>query len=303
MTLIVSGAESFIGTALKACCRALRIEVIGIDTRPSNDPGHLQLDIRSPHLQDALPSDAEAMVHLAAISRDQDCHRDPRSAFDVNVGGTLNLIQAAQARGVKQFLFASSEWVYGEVRNDDTQTEELTIDIMRISSEYAMTKIIGERLLASACQRGLCPVTVLRFGIVYGPRLPAAWSAVESLFEAVRTQGIVTVGSLATARRFIHVTDIARGILAALGRSSYEIFNLSGETLITLQDIIEQSAQLLNRQPRVIERNPASVSIRNPDNRKAREVLGWAPQVGLKEGLGSLLQTQSEVLDGTRAHG
>src|SRR3989338_6500721 len=300
MKLIVSGSESFIGRALQAACRARGIEVAGFDARPSEAPGHLQLDIRSPHLDEALPSDADALIHLAAISQDQDCRRDPRLAFEVNVGGTLNLFQAAQRRGVKQVVFASSEWVYGEVRNDAIQREDTAIDVGRMTSEYALTKIVGERVLAMASQRDGPPVTVLRFGIVYGPR-PGNWSAVESLFHAVRTQDEVTVGSLATARRFVHVTDIACGILAALGRSGYEIFNVSGEALITLQDIIEQSAQLLNRRPQVIERNPAAVSIRNPDSRKAREMLGWAQRVSLRDGLGTLLSAQTEVLDGTRA--
>lgn len=302
MRLVITGSESFIGGELKRHCRERGMGWIGIDTVPSEDAGHVIMDIRAADIEGAIPWDVDAVIHLAAISRDQDCRSDPRLAVDVNVGGTLNLIRAARARRVRQFVFASSEWVYGETLNSETQREEASIDIGRINSEYALTKLIGERVLALAYQRGFCPVTVLRFGIVYGPR-PGNGSAVESLFHAVRTQETVEVGSLRTARRFIHVTDIARGILAALGRSNYEIFNLSGDTLMTLQDIIEQSAQLLNRQPRVIERNPAAVSIRNPDNRKAREVLGWTPQVSLKEGLGTLLSTQTEVLDGARACG
>ena len=295
MTLIVSGSESFIGTALKGQCRAQGLEVIGLDTRPSSDSGHLQVDIRSSQLQDALPSDAEALVHLAAISQDRDCRRDPRLAFEVNVGGTLNLLQAAQAKRVKQVIFASSEWVYGDVRQDAVQTEDAVIDAGRLTSEYALTKIVGERLLAIASQRDGPPVTVLRFGIVYGPRPSAAWSAVESLFEAVRTRDTVEIGSRRTARRFIHVTDIAHGILAAVGRSGYEIFNISGEQLITLQDIIEESAQLLTRRPHVIERRPDAFSIRNPDNRKAREILGWTPRISLREGLSTLRAVPAEV--------
>lgn len=295
MRLMVSGSESFIGTALKAQCRAQGIEVIGIDTRPSSDPGHVQLDIRAPELHDALPRGAEALVHLAAISRDADCRQDPRSAFDVNVGGTLNLMQVAHATGAKQFLFASSEWVYGDVRQDAVQTEDAVIDAGRLTSEYALTKIVGERLLAIASLRDGPPVTVLRFGIVYGPRPSAAWSAVESLFEAVRTRDTVEIGSRRTARRFIHVTDIAHGILAAVGRSGYEIFNISGERLITLQDIIEESAQLLTRRPHVIERRPDAFNIRNPDNRKAREILGWTPRISLREGLSTLRAVPAEV--------
>ena len=289
MRIVISGSESFIGKELKQHCRIKNIEFIGIDTAPSEDPDHIMMDIRSSEIERAIPRDVDALIHLAAISRDQDCREDPITAFDVNVGGTLNLIRAAQGQGVKQFVFASSEWVYGDVGNADIQTEESVIDVARITSEYALTKIVGERVLHMAYQRGLCPVTVLRFGIVYGPR-PKNWSAVEGLFNAVRTQDVVEIkGSLRTARRFIHVSDIADGVLSVLGRDGYEIFNLSGNTLITLRDVIEQSAALLNRQPKVVEKNPQAVSIRNPDNKKARKVLGWGPVIGLREGLSTLL--------------
>ncbi len=295
MKLVMTGSESFIGRELKRHCRDRGIGWIGIDTAPSEDAGHVIMDIRAADIEGAIPWDVDAVVHLAAISRDQDCRSDPRLAVDVNVGGTLNLIRAARARRVRQFVFASSEWVYGEVGNRDVQTEDSVINAGAILSEYALTKLMGERILSMASQRGFCPVTVLRFGIVYGPR-PKNWSAVESIFNAIRTEGAVEVkGSLRTARRFIHVSDVADGILSVLGRSGYEVFNLSGNTLISLGDVIEESAQLLRRQPRVIERDPAAVSIRNPDNQKARARLGWEPTVGLREGLMTLLSEAGET--------
>ena len=287
MTVVITGSESFIGKELKDRCRSAGIQFVGIDLAPSDDPDHVQLDIRSPQVAEAIPQDAEALIHLAAISRDQDCRADPYLALDVNVQGTLNLIRAARECGVRQFVFASSEWVYGQVANNAVQTEDQAIDITQITSEYALTKIVGEQCLHLAFQQGLCPVTVLRFGIVYGPR-PANWSAVESLFNTVMTQDSVTVGSLATARRFVHVTDIASGIICALGRTGFEIFNLSGDRLVTLRDVVEGSCELLGRWPEVRETNPAAISIRNPDNRSAQAMLEWAPALGLKEGLATL---------------
>ena len=292
MRIVIAGSESFIGKELKQHCRARNIEFIGLDLAPSKEAGHHQVDIRSPEVDQAIPQNADALIHLAAISRDQDCRKDPIRAFDVNVGGTLNLIRTAQARKVKQFVFASSEWVYGNVQNVGIQTEDSVIDAACITSEYALTKIVGERLLNMAYQRGFCAVTVLRFGIVYGPRT-VPLSAVEGLFNEVRTQSSVEVkGSLSTVRRFVHVSDIAEGILSALGQGGYEIFNLSGNTLITLRDVIEQSAALLNRHPTVIETDPQNISIRNPDNQKARKVLGWEPKIDLARGLSSLLTFQ-----------
>lgn len=284
MTLFVTGAESFIGRALAGCCRILGVDIVGVDTAPGSGANTLQADIRDAAIGDLMPQNA-IIVHLAAISRDPECRADPKAAFDVNVTGTLNLAAAAQRRAVRQFIFASSEWVYGEVANDEVQREDQTINITAMKSEYAMTKIVAEQCLRISFQ--LPAVTILRFGIVYGPRA-ANWSAVESLFNAVRTQDEVKVGSIATARRFIHVNDIVSGILASRGRTGTETFNLSGDAPISLGAVIDTSAKLLGRRPRVIEANASHVSIRNPDNTKARLQLGWKPAIDLNTGLKTL---------------
>ncbi|MBI2495614.1 MAG: NAD(P)-dependent oxidoreductase [Candidatus Omnitrophica bacterium] len=297
MRVVVTGSESFIGRELRRHGQAKQIEWVGLDTAPADDPGHIQIDIRSPELADVIPEGLDAVVHLAAISRDQDCRANPQQAFDVNVSGTLNVIRAARERNARQFIFASSEWVYGDVSSDAVQTEDQPIAVTGIRSEYALSKLVGEQVLRMAFAQGLCPVTVLRFGIVYGPR-PSNWSAVETLFHAVRTQQTVTVGSLETARRFIHVSDIAEGIVSAIGQDGFQIFNLSGDRLITLREVIEQSALLLDRRPTVVERAPEGVSIRNPDNRKAKHLLGWEPATDLPHGLRSL----DETLQTTGAH-
>ena len=284
MTLFVTGAESFIGKALRARCERDGIALIGIDTHVPDSSPTLKCDIRDTAVAGLIPEGA-TVVHLAAISRDPDCRADPRTAFDVNVTGTLNLAAAAQARGAEQFIFASSEWVYGPVEDEGVQREDQAIDITAIKSEYALTKIVAEQCLKISFQ--LPAITVLRFGIVYGPR-GSNWSAVESLFNTVRTQDEVKVGALRTARRFIHVDDIVSGILASRGRSGFEIFNLSGDRPISLGEVIETSARLSGRRPKVIEGQPTSANIRNPDNRKARAELGWRPALGLEDGLNTL---------------
>ena len=289
MKVVITGSESFIGKELKAQCLSKGIQFVGIDSAKPGDAHGIQLDIRSARVDQAIPHNADALIHLAAISRDEDCRNDPYLAFDVNVQGTLNLIRAAQERGVRQFIFASSEWVYGQVANNAVQTEDQPIDVTRIMSVYALTKIVGEQSLRMAHQQDVLPaVTVLRFGIVYGPR-PANWSAVESLFNDVRSQNVVTVGSLASARRFVHVSDIAHGIISALGWDRFEVINLSGDSLVTLRNVIQESSNLLGRRPEVRESNPAAVSIRNPDNQKARSMLSWIPSLGLNEGLATLV--------------
>lgn len=288
MRIAVTGSEGFIGRELRRVCVAQGISMLGLDTVPSAEPDHVVIDVQDPGLGRSLPEGLDAVVHLAAVSRDADCAADPRRAVEVNVAGALNVHGAARARSARQMIFASSEWVYGEVDGSEAQTEDMAIDVRRIRSEYALTKLFAEQLLRVAHARDpRTAVTVLRFGIVYGPR-PANWSAVEQLHDAVRAGAPISVRSLKTARRFIHVSDLARGILSAVGRTGHEVFNLSGERLITLAEIIAASAEELGRRPSVSESDPAAVSVRNPDDRRAREALGWRPAIDLRAGLRSL---------------
>lgn len=295
MHVVLTGSESFIGTELKKQCKARGIRITGLDLLALQQTDYHQMDIRSPEIAHAIPEGADALIHLAAISRDQDCARDLRTAFDINLNGTINLIKAAQARGVKQFIFASSEWVYGNARPGELQTEDAVIDAARMTSEYALTKIVGERVLFTEHQRGWSSaVTVLRFGIVYGPR-PKPMSAVEGLFHEVGTLDTVQIkGSLDSGRRFVHVSDIATGILSALGRTGYEIFNLSGNRVFTFREIIQESMRLLGRNPKVIETDPSSINMRNPDNQKARKQLGWEPKIQIAEGLDTLMNASKK---------
>ena len=286
MTLFVTGSESFVGRALVARCDELGIAVSGIDSVPNPDqrPGFVVGDIRSPELVDLLPR-GSVVVHLAAVSRDSDCRSDPLSALDVNVCGTLNLLAASRKSNARQIVFASSEWVYGDVGNDEMQVEDQAIDATQMTSIYAMTKIVGEQILV--LDDSTISKTLLRFGIIYGPRR-SNWSAVESLFNTVSEQPEVLVGCLDTARRFIHVDDIVSGVLSSVGRTGVEIFNISGDRLITLREVAETSAAVLQTDVAIVESDPESVSVRNPDNRKAQANLEWAPRVDLRTGLETL---------------
>jgi UDP-glucose 4-epimerase len=288
MTVAIIGAGSFIGTALAAQCRARHIDVVGIDALPPEGSGWLRADIRASDVADAIPDGAAAIVHLAALSRDPDCREKAQACFDVNVMGTLNLIRAAKVRNVKQFVFASSEWVYDSFMPGVEKSEDAPIDAARLASEYALSKYVSENNLRQQAVHGFCPATVLRFGIVYGPRR-TNWSAVEALLNAVATTDEVRVGSRATARRFIHVADVADGILAALGQTNpYDIFNIQGPSLVTLGDVIECSAEILGRAPRIVETDPGAPSVRAVSSRKAAAALGWSARIGIRDGLADI---------------
>lgn len=281
MSIFITGADSFIGKYLRKECVSRGIDTFGVDSNPNDDQIIAKADIRDTNLASLIP-EKSTIIHLAAISRDNDCRTDTALAFDVNVNGTLNVLKAAIKRNARQIIFASSEWVYGDVNNDGVQREDDPIDITRMKSEYAITKVVGEQLLRLG--RGDMDVTVLRFGIVYAPRL-TNWSAVENLVNASRNTSEIRVGSISTSRRFIHVSDIVSGIFASIGHKGYSIFNLSGDQKVTLGHIIHSSANLWGNNVVIQESNQDHPSIRNPDNSKAKKILDWKPQIDIEEGL------------------
>jgi nucleoside-diphosphate-sugar epimerase len=100
-------------------------------------------------------------------------------------------------------------------------------------------------------------------------------------------------GSASSARRFIYVEDIVSGIIASLGQTGFQIFNLSGDRLVSLREVFNQASKLLGRSPQLKESDPAAITVRNPDNARAKSILGWVPSVDIASGLAKLLAARS----------
>ena len=281
MKIFITGSESFVGKELVSQCLKNGIEVAGIDLidLPSQKYEYKKMDVRSQEISDIMPVNTDAIIHLAAVSRESDCKKDLKNCFDVNAGGTINIIDAAIKNKAHNFIFASSEWVYGESEAVKKETDQT----LNTSSPYALSKIIGECALRQRYEESKMNVVVLRFGIIYGPR-KNNWAAVESLFNSVATKDTVEVGSLKTGRNFIHVSDIASGIISSLRLPGFNIINLAGSQLITLGDILDESCKILGRHLKIIDQGKPSV-VRSISNQKAKEILNWEPAYDLEKGL------------------
>ncbi|MBU0535718.1 MAG: NAD(P)-dependent oxidoreductase, partial [Nanoarchaeota archaeon] len=285
--VFITGALGFVGKELVAKCKEKDIEVVAVDIVEDPSSGCINADIRSKDIDKHIPEGADAVIHLAGLTRDPDCKNKGYECFDANVMATLNLINAAEKKNAKQFIFASSEWVYGDFKEGEIKDEDTLIDISGLGSEYALSKLVSEANLRQKFSYGFCPVTILRFGIIYGTR-KANWSAVEAVFNSVRTKDLVEVGSLKTGRCFLHVKDIADGIIKSIGKQGFKIINLEGDSLVTLADIIEASKKITGKDPEIKEKDPENISIRNVSNKKAVEMLRWKPSITLEQGLEKL---------------
>lgn len=284
MKIFVTGVASFIGQEVLRQCDKCGIDVVGVDLTSVGRLDCAIADIRDPLIANLIPEGADAIIHLAALSRDPDCRDKGYECFDANVLGTLNLVDAAHTRGVKQFIFASTEWVYTGFEEGREKTEDSGIDIQSLTSEYALSKLVTETNLQQKYSHGFCPVTILRLGIVYGPRA-SNWSAVEALLNSVSKQDEVAVGALATARRFIHVADVARAFRQSMGLEGFNIINVQGAEQVSLGDVIEMSKRLLGRQTVVSEKDSENPSIRRVSAEKAKKMIDFKAEISLEQGL------------------
>ena len=289
MKILVTGSESFVGRELIKQCEKEDISVIGIDIVDRNNTNYEyhKVDICSSELAEIISEDIDAVIHLAALSKDSDCRDKAYECFNINVMGTLNLINSVRAKKIKQFIFASSEWVYDDFKNNEDKDENSLINIFNHKSEYALSKLVSESNLKQKFLHDKFNITILRFGIIYGPRKDG-WSAVEEISSKVKNEEQIVLGSLKTGRRFVHVKDIARGIILSIGLNGLHTINLSGDKIITLDDIIKMSEKIFEKKSIVEEKNPHDISVRNPSNKKAEELINWKPLINLEEGIKSL---------------
>ena len=291
MRVFITGVKGFVGQELALQCEKQGIEVTGTDILGGDGHGYHKMDIASSNnIADIIPKACDAVIHLAALSRDQECRNNALNCFKTNVIGTLRLAEAAQQREVANFIFASTEWVYDTFSEGEIKDEDSFIDIAKHKSEYALSKLVSEANLRQRYQQGFCPVTILRFGIIYGPR-KSNWSAVEALFHDTGAKDVISVGSLRTGRCFIHVSDLCSGIIKSIGLQGFNLLNLQGDRLIALRDVIECSKAIHGKNPEVVEKDPNNVSVRNISNKRAKILLGWEPRYDLEKGLRSLLTT------------
>jgi nucleoside-diphosphate-sugar epimerase len=292
-TLVITGSSGFVGEKLAIRADAEGFDVIGIDIKKSMnlDCKQLEIDLVSQDFYDKIPSES-TIIHLASFSTDSMCRENPTLAIDANLRATSLVLENAKKSNSAHFLFASSEWVYPERPEVTEQRESDHLNLADLNSLYAMTKLFGESLIRST---SLVPYTILRFGIVYGPRIVPGSSA-ESIALKVYVGGEISVGSKETARRFIFIDDLIAGILQSALKGpdllNTKILNLAGSQLMSLDQIVSAANEILGKSSAIIDGGKIA-SIRNPLIDETSRILEWSPKVNIREGLESCLKVMT----------
>jgi len=236
----------------------------------------------------------DVCVHLAARAGVRPSIDQPALYEQVNVGGTVNLLEAAREFRSKKFVFGSSSSVYGE--SGSVPFREVDVQAYPISP-YAATKLAGEQMCyAYAHLHGLTAIC-LRFFTVFGPRQRPDLAIHK--FTALMEEGkaIPVFGDGSTGRDYTYVGDIVAGVLAALDyeptrKPAFDILNLGNSHPVKLSELIEAlevatgKKAVRNPQPP----QPGDVSLTWADIGKAECLLGYRPRTSLAEGLKSFVE-------------
>ncbi len=227
----------------------------------------------------------DQVIHLAARAGVRPSLEKPALYQRVNVEGTVNLLEAARARGVKKLTIASSSSVYGV--NSKVPFSE-TDPIFSAISPYAASKLACEALGHVYHHTYGMDVAMLRFFTVYGPRQrpDLAIRKFTTLISAGKP--IPVYGDGSTARDHTYISDIVDGVMACTDREfGFEIFNLGESQTITLSRLIELIEAAVGRKA-VIDRQPlqpGDVPITFADISKARARLGYDPKMKAEKGI------------------
>jgi UDP-glucose 4-epimerase len=291
--VLVTGGAGFIGRNLIPRLLAHGFSVRVLDCVPHPFPGkwrdaaYVEGDVLDQSALGRAIEGADVVVHLAARGSVVESIDNPAPNFDVNVRGTLQILQEAVRSRVDKFLFASTGGaLIGNATppvNEDSLPKPL--------SPYGASKLCGEAYCHAFAQSyGLHTVT-LRFANVYGPGSDEKQGAVTSFIKALsQDQPIKIFGSGSASRDYLYVDDLCHGIIAAISgnTSAGDVFHLASGLETTVLQLAhrlidvsgKQGVQIQHLEARAgeVERNFASFA-------RASERLGFRPRVTLREGL------------------
>ena len=298
MISLVTGGAGFIGSNLVDELVRLDHEVIVIDNistgqlsnlnKAKNKIKFINVDIsNSKESIHKYFKNVDWVFHMAGLADIVPSITNPKSYFQSNVKGTLNVLEASKKAKIKKFIYAASASCYGIPEKYPTD-EKSKIDPQY---PYALTKFLGEQLVIHWAKVYAMPNVSLRFFNAYGPRsrTTGAYGAVFGVFLAQKLAGkpLTIVGDGTQTRDFIHVYDLVNAIIIAVQKGKQgEIYNVGNGKEISVNliaDIIGGDKVSVPKRPGEPDRSLADIS-------KIKAQFNWQPKISIKEGIGMLLK-------------
>ena len=230
-------------------------------------------------------SGVDAIFHLGAIADVKDVFRQPHYSEAINVRGTINVLEAARWNGsIKRVIYGSTTWVYSEANE---QSVDENTPLHSPAHLYTASKLAGEYYCRSYKELYGLDITILRYGIPYGPRARAGTVVPIFVKKAINGEPITIAGDGSQFRKFVYVEDLAEGNMLALKSiASNKTYNLDGIEKITIKEIAEMVRNIIgNTKIEYASARTGDFSGKEVSSEIAKKELNWEPKISFEEGL------------------
>jgi dTDP-glucose 4,6-dehydratase len=246
-------------------------------------------DVRDPYGVKQAMKGCDVVLHLAALIAIPYSYHSPDTYVDTNIRGTLNIVQAARELGVQKVVHTSTSEVYGTARFVPI-TEEHPL---QGQSPYSASKIGADQMAMSFYTSFDTPISIVRPFNTYGPRQSARAIIPTVITQIANGARSLKLGALHPTRDFNYVMDTVRGFIA-VAESAFsigEVINIGSNYEISIMDTVQMIADVMGAKVDIVtdevRLRPEKSEVERlwADNKKARELIGWQPLYGGKEGL------------------
>ncbi|MFH1448288.1 MAG: GDP-mannose 4,6-dehydratase [Candidatus Micrarchaeota archaeon] len=242
--------------------------------------------------------DIECVFHLAADPLVRESAGRPILSFDINVRGTLNVLEAARKRDVASIVFSSTSAAYGDAKVFPTPEVHPAIPI----SNYAASKISAESYVASYASTYGTKATVLRYANIYGPRSHHGVMH-DFYFKLKRNPDeLVILGNGKQSKSYLFVTDCIEATISAHAkqRGTFNVFNVGSDRTMTVDEIAKDISSIMGLTPKYKYTGGkrgwvGDVNRMRLDVRKLKRATGWKPTVSMRVGIGEYVKWLSTL--------
>jgi nucleoside-diphosphate-sugar epimerase len=306
---LVTGVAGFIGQRVSELLMADGHSVYGVDNLNdaydvrvkhwrlnqlvNNNLFHFQqLDISDfenlKNWVEQIKTPIDAIINLAARAGVRQSVENPWVYVNTNVVGNLNLLEIARKLEIKKYILASTSSLYGE--NPPLPTPE-SADSDHPLQPYAASKKGAEALCHSYHYLFGIDTTIFRYFTVYGPAGRPDMVMFRLAKWIAEGQPVLVTGDGNQARGFTYIDDIARGTILGLKHLNFELINLGGHEVITIKELVRIMEEKIGKKANIeyIDQHKADVMQNCANVDKAKNLLGWVPEVNLDLGISNLV--------------
>ena len=307
LRILVTGGAGFIGSHLADALLEMNNTVINYDNfspyysgkernvkqNLKNEKYHLiKADIMDfENLLQAMEG-VDVVFHLAAQPGVRYSAEHPLEVSQVNIGGTINVLEAARQRRVRKIIYASSSSIYGNLKYMPVSEEHPLNPI----SPYGVTKLAGERYCQVYAKLHGMDIVTLRYFTVYGPRQRPDMAIYKFVVRILENKAPIVYGDGTQTRDFTYIDNIIQGTIAAavVEGQAGEVFNLGGGRRTSVNDLLERLLKLCGKEdvirPIYEQAKLGEVGDTHSDISKARRILNYEPKKSLEECLSSFIE-------------